>query len=96
MSLCSTAKVPRQKAKNLNNDLKEINKWVFQWKMSFNPEPTYKAKQIQEVIFSKNFPRKIHAKIFYNNIPVSKAYSQKYLGLHLDSKLSFDIYIKTK
>ena len=34
-------------------------------------------------------------KIFLNNIPVSKANSQKYLGLHLDSKLSFDIDNKT-
>ena len=33
-------------------------------------------------------------KIFLNNIPVSKADSQKYLDLHLDSKLSFDIHIK--
>ena len=33
-------------------------------------------------------------KIFLNNIPVSKADFQKYLGLHLDSKLSFDIHIK--
>ena len=33
--------------------------------------------------------------MFINNIPVSNADSQKYLGLHLDSKLSFDIHIKT-
>ena len=36
-SLFSTIKVPKRTANNLNNDLKEINKWVFQWKMSFNP-----------------------------------------------------------
>ena len=35
-------------AKNLNDDLKKINKWAFQWKMSFNPDPN---KQAQEVIF---------------------------------------------
>ena len=34
--------------KNLNGDLKKINKWEFQWKMSFNPDPN---KQSQEVIF---------------------------------------------
>ena len=33
--------------------------------------------------------------MFFNNIPVSKADSQKHLGLHLDSKLSFDIHVKT-
>ena len=36
-SLFSTIKVPKRTANNLNNDLKEINKCVFQWKMSFNP-----------------------------------------------------------
>ena len=25
-------------ARNLNDDLKKINKWAFQWKMSFNPD----------------------------------------------------------
>ena len=26
-------------AKNLNDDLKKINKWALQWKMSFNQDP---------------------------------------------------------
>ena len=60
--------------------------------MSFNPDPT---KQGQEVIFSRKTTKKIHPEIFFNNIPVSKADSPKYLSLHLDSKLSFDIHIKT-
>ena len=60
--------------------------------MNFNPDPT---KQAQEVIFSRKTTKKIHPKIFFNNILVSKADSQKCLGLHLDSKLSFDIHIKT-
>ena len=60
--------------------------------MSFNPDPT---KQAQEVIFSRKTTKKFHPKIFSNNIPVSKADYQNYLGLHLDSKLSFDIHIKT-
>ena len=36
-------------ANELNNDLYQINKWDFQWKMSFNPDP---SKQAQEIIFS--------------------------------------------
>ena len=59
--------------------------------MSINPDPT---KQAQEVIFCKESTKKIHPKIFFNNTPVSKANSQKHLGLHLDSKLSIDIHIK--
>ena len=60
--------------------------------MSFNPDPT---KQAQKVIFRRKISKKIDPKIFFNNIPVSKAHSQKHLGLHLDSKLTFDIHITT-
>ena len=88
----STFKMPERTTNNLNNDLKEINKWAFHWKMNFNPDPT---KQAQKVIFSRKKTKKIHTKIFFNNIPVSKADSQKHLGLHLDSKLSFDNHIKS-
>ena len=89
-SLFSTVKVPERTANNLNNNLTEINKWAFQWKMSFSPDP---RKQAQEVIFSRKATKKIHPKIFFNNIPVSKADFQKHLGLHLESKLSFQNFI---
>ena len=59
--------------------------------MIFNPDP---IKQVQKVIFNRKTTKKIYPKIFFNNIPVSKANSQKYLGLHLDSKSFFDIHIK--
>ena len=36
-------------AAHMNNDLRKISNWAFQWKMSFNPDP---IKQAQEVIFS--------------------------------------------
>ena len=71
--LFSTVEVPERTGNSLNNDLKEKNKWSFQWKMSFNHDPT---KQAQEVIFSRKTTKKIHPKIFFNNIPVSKADSQ--------------------
>ena len=32
----------------INNDLKRISEWAYQWKMMFNPDLT---KQAQEVIF---------------------------------------------
>ena len=38
-------------AKELNDDLKKVNDWPFQWKMSFNPDP---SKQAQEVILVAN------------------------------------------
>ena len=60
--------------------------------MNFNPDPT---KQTQEAIFSRKTTKKIYPKIFFSNVPVSKADSQNHLCLYLDSKLSFDIHIKT-
>ena len=36
-------------AQNLNEDLNKINHWAFQWKMSFNPDP---SKQAQEALVS--------------------------------------------
>ena len=60
--------------------------------MSFNPDPTWQA---QEVVFRRKATKKIHPKIFFNNIPVIPADSQKHLGFHLDSKFSVDIHIKT-
>ena len=31
-------------ANELNNDLYQINKWAFQWNMSFNPDPSKQAQ----------------------------------------------------
>ena len=36
-------------ASDISNDLKLISNWTFQWKMSFNPDP---SKQAQEIKFS--------------------------------------------
>ena len=36
----------------LNNDLVKIRDWTFNFKMSFNPDP---SKQAKEVIFSKRY-----------------------------------------
>ena len=75
-SLFSIVKVPKRTANKLNNDLKEINKWAFQW--SINPDAT---KQVQVVIFSRKTTKKIYPKILFNNIPVSIPDSQKHYHL---------------
>ena len=41
----------------LNSDLARIKQWVFQWKMSFNPDP---KKQGQEVFFSRKLKTVCH------------------------------------
>ena len=46
---------------DLNNDLKKIGEWAFQWKMSFNPDPN---KQAQELIFSSKVQTTNHPPSF--------------------------------
>ena len=49
---------------HFNNDLIKISNWVFQWKMSFNPDP---SKQAQEVTFSRKIQKTCHPSIYFNN-----------------------------
>ena len=49
-SLFSVAQDVNTSASDINNDLKLISNWAFQWKRSFNPGP---SKQAQEIIFSR-------------------------------------------
>ena len=61
---------------DLNNDLKKISKWVFQWKMNFNPDPT---KQAQELIFSRKVQTTNHPPLFFNENVVPQTTLQKHL-----------------
>ena len=79
-------------ANELNNDLKKISDWAFQWKMSFNPDP---SKQAQEVIFSRKLKNVSNPPLVFNNANVSSCKSQKHLGILLDSKLTFEEHCKT-
>ena len=56
-------------ANELNNDSYQINKWAFQWKMSFNPDP---SKQAQEIIFSRKTKENFHPSSHFNNSIVSQ------------------------
>ena len=53
-SLFSVVHNKNTSAKELNNNLRKISNWVYQWKMSFNPDP---FKQAQEVIFSRKMTK---------------------------------------
>ena len=73
-------------AQNLNEDLNKINHWAFQWKMSFNPDP---SKQAQEVIFSRKLQKSVYPPLHFNNIAVTQSTTQKHLGMILVVKLDF-------
>ena len=78
-------------ANELNNDLYQINKWAFQWKMSFNPAP---SKQAQEIIFSRKTKKISHSSLCFNNGIVSQTPYQKHLGIFLDAQLTFEEHLK--
>ena len=93
-SLFSKVKDKNCSTVELNNDLKIVSNWAFQWKILFNPDP---IKQAVEILFSKkqhekdNYPR-----LNFNGDKVLTAISQKHLGVVLDSKLDFHEQISNK
>ena len=46
ISLFSVHKNKKGKDKNLTNDLDMISAWVYNWKISFNPDPKTRATGI--------------------------------------------------
>ena len=91
-SLFSAVRKSETTTNNLTSELNEISKWIFQWKMNFNPDL---SKEEKEVIFSWKVTKVSHPKTFPNKVLVSQVNSQKDLGLILDSTLTFAIHIKS-
>ena len=79
--------------RELNRDLARISDWAFQWKMSFNPDP---SKQAVEVYFSRRHVPANAPPLSFNNINIETNEYQKHLGLTLDSKLSFRHHLDEK
>ena len=75
----------------LNSDLKKINDWAFQWKMTFNPD---RSKQAQEIIFSRKLKKATHPPLLFNNNNVSQVNFQTHLGVILDVKLTFEEHLQ--
>ena len=78
-------------ADTLNQDLAIIQNWAFQWKMSFNPDPT---KQAKEVTFSTKLSKEQHPPLSFNDHHIIASSSHKHFGLILDEKLSFAEHVK--
>ena len=93
-SLFSKVKDKNCSTVELNNDLKIISNWAFQWKMLFNADPN---KRAVEILFSKRQHEKNnYSPVNFNGDKVQTAISQKHLGLVLDSKLDFNEDISNK
>ena len=92
-SLFSIVYDPLISAQQLNHDLKLISDWAYQWKMSFNPDPT---KPAEEILFSKRLKSPFHPPIYFNDVEVKRVSDHKHLGLTLDDKLTFSKHISEK
>ena len=90
-SLFSVVHNANPTAKELNNDLVKISRWAYQWKMSFNPDP---SKQAQEETFSRKTKKEYRPPLAFNNNNVSETNSQKHLDFVLDNGLSFEDHFK--
>ena len=91
-SLFSVIHDSNTSALDLNNDLAKINRWAFQWKMIFKPDP---KKQAQDVIFIRKSKATSHPPLVFNNNNVIQAASHKHLGIILDTRLSFEKHLET-
>ena len=67
---------PNAGAKQLCEDLGNIEEWPFQWKMGFNPDP---SKQAQEVVFTRKVKKVVRPQIFFNNKSVQQVSSHTLL-----------------
>ena len=92
-SLFSTAKDKTFSDTQHNNNLNKTSKWVFQWKMLSNPDP---SKQEIEICFLHKCDNENYPLLVFNDAKVQFATSQKHLGLILDFKLDFNDHTDSK
>ena len=78
-------------AQILNQDLRAVQDWAYQWKMSFNPDPTKQAKQ---VIFSTKASKVEHPAIYFYGSEVETVPHHKHIALILEETLNFAEHIK--
>ena len=77
----------------LTRDLDKISEWAYQWKMSFNPDP---SKQAVEVCFTRKLDQPNPPVLNFNGSAIAVQECQKHLGLVLDKKLAFDHHLNEK
>ena len=81
---------PKSSYEILSHDLRLVEEWAKQWRMSFNPDP---SKPPIEVVFSTKTKPYIHLPLTFNGVSVEVKEEHKHLGLMLDKKLSFNSHI---
>ena len=90
-SLFSLVRDPNESLAKLGRDLGKVVGWAYQWKMSFNPDP---SKQAVEVHFSRKINPVDTPLVYFNNLAVASCETHKHLGLLLDKRLAFDRHVE--
>ena len=78
-------------ASDISIGLKLMSDSAFQWKITFNPDP---SKQGQEIIFSRKKMKSYYPRVYFNTIPVSSVSVHSPLGMLLDDKLTYKHNLK--
>ena len=87
----NTNKYGLQSARHLNRDLETLNDYCKKWKMTINP-----TKSVHSVFSMSPKATKQHLEIRIDGQRVCKADQPVYLGVHLDSRLTFKKHIETQ
>ena len=90
-SLFSLVREPNESSVKLGRDLGRVANWAYQWKMSFNPDP---SKQAVEVHFSRKINPVDTPLVYFNNLAVGSCETHKHLSLLLDKRLAFDRHVE--
>ena len=90
-SLFSLVRDPNESSAKLGRDLGRVAGWAYQWKMSFNPDP---SKQAVEVHFSRKINPVDTPPVYFNNVEVASCKTHKHLRLLLDKRLTFDRHVE--
>ena len=78
-------------AEVLNQDLRALQNWAYQWKMSFNPDP---VKQAEQVIFSTEVFKAEHPAMYFCGSEVETVPHHKHIRLILHETFNFAEHIK--
>ena len=90
-SLFSLVCDPNESLAKLGRDLGRVLRWVHQWKMSFNSDP---SKQAVEVHFFRKINPLDTPPVYFNNLAVASCETHKHLVLLLDKRLTFDCHVE--
>ena len=90
-SLFSLVRDPNESLAKLGRDLGKVVGWAYQWKMSFNPDPSKQAVEVH--LFCKINPVDTPP-VYCNDLAVASCKTHKHLSLLLDKRLDFDRHVE--